>query len=230
MKVLITGGAGFIGSHLSELLLEADDEVWALDDLSTGISSNIHHLPGPRRLPSRRRLGALARGRERARPQVRRRLPPRCRRRRPADRRAAGPHAGHERPGHGDGARVLQPLRQAGPRRVELGGLRRPSRPRRRSPRTTAGSTARRPTSVALRRLEGDGRVSCARLPPGAGPRLRHRPPLQHGRAPPERPVRHGHPALRRPGARRRPLEIHGDGTQTRCSATCRTRSARSRG
>src|SRR6476659_5387265 len=41
MKVLVTGGAGFIGSHLSEALLERGDDVWALDDLSTGCLENI---------------------------------------------------------------------------------------------------------------------------------------------------------------------------------------------
>jgi nucleoside-diphosphate-sugar epimerase len=41
---LVTGGAGFIGSHLCELLLEAGSEVWALDDLSTGRLSNVEHL------------------------------------------------------------------------------------------------------------------------------------------------------------------------------------------
>jgi UDP-glucose 4-epimerase len=43
-KVLITGGAGFIGSHLSELLLADGAEVWVLDDLSTGSAENIEHL------------------------------------------------------------------------------------------------------------------------------------------------------------------------------------------
>lgn len=43
-KALITGGAGFIGSHLSELLLDAGLEVYALDDLSTGSLENIEHL------------------------------------------------------------------------------------------------------------------------------------------------------------------------------------------
>ena len=46
MRVLITGGAGFIGSHLSEAYLERGDEVWILDDLSTGGVRNIEHLRG----------------------------------------------------------------------------------------------------------------------------------------------------------------------------------------
>ena len=41
MRVLVTGGAGFIGSHLCEALLGAGSEVWALDDLSTGRLENI---------------------------------------------------------------------------------------------------------------------------------------------------------------------------------------------
>lgn len=44
MKILITGGAGFIGSHLAELLLDADHDVFVLDDLSTGSMDNIDHL------------------------------------------------------------------------------------------------------------------------------------------------------------------------------------------
>jgi UDP-glucose 4-epimerase len=46
MRVLITGGAGFIGSHLAEALLEARHEVFVLDDLSTGSIDNISHLKG----------------------------------------------------------------------------------------------------------------------------------------------------------------------------------------
>lgn len=44
MKVLITGGAGFIGSHLSERHLQRGDEVYIIDDLSTGSIENIEHI------------------------------------------------------------------------------------------------------------------------------------------------------------------------------------------
>jgi UDP-glucose 4-epimerase len=44
MRALITGGAGFIGSHLAERLLKRGDEVLLMDNLSTGSMENIRHL------------------------------------------------------------------------------------------------------------------------------------------------------------------------------------------
>jgi UDP-glucose 4-epimerase len=44
LKILITGGAGFIGSHLAERHLALGDEVFIIDDLSTGSIANIQHL------------------------------------------------------------------------------------------------------------------------------------------------------------------------------------------
>ena len=46
MKILITGGAGFIGSHLADKLIEDGHEITAIDNLSTGRYSNVEHLEG----------------------------------------------------------------------------------------------------------------------------------------------------------------------------------------
>lgn len=46
MRVLITGGAGFIGSHLADAYLQRGDKVSVIDDLSTGRIENIQHLKG----------------------------------------------------------------------------------------------------------------------------------------------------------------------------------------
>jgi len=46
MRVFITGGAGFIGSHLTDALIARGDEVTILDNLSTGSATNIAHLEG----------------------------------------------------------------------------------------------------------------------------------------------------------------------------------------
>ena len=46
MRALVTGGAGFIGSHLCEALVARGDTVSVLDDLSTGRFENIEHIPG----------------------------------------------------------------------------------------------------------------------------------------------------------------------------------------
>ena len=46
MRILITGGAGFLGSHLSDLLIGKGHEVVAMDNLITGRVENIAHLMG----------------------------------------------------------------------------------------------------------------------------------------------------------------------------------------
>jgi UDP-glucose 4-epimerase len=48
MRVLITGGAGFIGSHLADFLLKQGHSVVVIDDLSTGSLENVRHLVGRR--------------------------------------------------------------------------------------------------------------------------------------------------------------------------------------
>jgi UDP-glucose 4-epimerase len=49
MKILITGGAGFIGSHLADKLIADGHEITVIDDLSTGRYSNVEHLEGHER-------------------------------------------------------------------------------------------------------------------------------------------------------------------------------------
>ncbi len=46
MKTLITGGAGFVGSHLADKLIKAGDQITVIDDLSTGRYENVAHLEG----------------------------------------------------------------------------------------------------------------------------------------------------------------------------------------
>jgi len=45
-RIVVTGGAGFLGSHLSTLLIERGDEVVVVDDLSSGSTDNVAHLSG----------------------------------------------------------------------------------------------------------------------------------------------------------------------------------------
>ena len=147
-KALITGGAGFIGSHLSNCCSRTAGRSSSSTTCPPGQLAQ-HRAPAlAERLPPRRRLDPLARGRERGRAQVRRRLPPRRGGRRPPDRRAARPHDGHERPGHRDRARVLQQVRQARAGRLQLRGLRRPPRGAAARGGRPARSTGRRPRSA----------------------------------------------------------------------------------
>ena len=46
MRILVTGGAGFIGSHLCDALIARGDSVVCLDNFSTGQPDNVAHLAG----------------------------------------------------------------------------------------------------------------------------------------------------------------------------------------
>src|SRR5437660_4223194 len=48
MRILVTGGAGFIGSHLCDRLIERGDDVWSVDNLRLGRRQNIAHQTSPR--------------------------------------------------------------------------------------------------------------------------------------------------------------------------------------
>ena len=43
MKILVTGGAGFIGSHIVDMLVDRGDEVVVIDNLSTGVKENVNN-------------------------------------------------------------------------------------------------------------------------------------------------------------------------------------------
>ena len=52
MRILITGGAGFIGSHLCDLFLEQGHQVICMDNLFTGRTENVaHHFGDPHLIP-----------------------------------------------------------------------------------------------------------------------------------------------------------------------------------
>ena len=216
-SALITGGAGFIGSHLAERLLADGWEVFVLDDLSTGSERNVAHLREPPRLPLDRRLGAEVVGRERARAPLRRRLPPRGGGRRAADRRGAGAHARHEHPGHRDRARLLQRFgkRVLVASTSEVYGDRREPEPLVEDGRRMYGPTTSRRWAYAESKAldeflalayHQERGLDCVivRLFNTVGPRQSG----QYGMVIP----RFVSAALAG-----RPLEIHGDGTQTRC-------------
>ena len=241
VRALVTGGAGFIGSHLTEALLAAGHEVVVLDDLSTG----QRREPGGRGGPPAARGGRWGRSRTR----------PSC----------GSVMAGADVVYHlaaAVGVRLIldRPVGTIETNIVGTETLLRAAREER--PRVVLASTSevygkndRVPLSedddrvlgpddeepLELRVLEGDRRVPGAGVPPRVWAPRHHRPLLQHDRPPPDGPVRHGGPAIRPPGARRRPDHglrrrppvpmLHGRGRRgardDRALAGSRRRSAR---
>ena len=113
MRSLITGGAGFIGSHLAEALLRQGGTVAVIDDLSTGSIENIEHLKGHAGVLLRHRHDPEPPAHGRARRRRRRRLPPGGRGRRAADHREARPDDRDQHQGHGARPRARRQEAQA---------------------------------------------------------------------------------------------------------------------
>ena len=206
------------------------DEVYVLDDLSTGSLDNVAHLRGDPRFhlvvdsvlhPAV--VNELVN-------KVRRRLPPRSRGRSQDDRRAAGPDARVNLEGTETVLDACCKIRQAGARRLDVRGVRRPPERGRRSRETSRriyGATTQKRWAyadskamdefLALAYHEEHGLDAViVRLFNTVGPA-------------PDRHVRHGHPALRR-ARTRAATRSRSTATASRpdASATSRTRSGRS--
>ena len=217
MKALITGGAGFVGSHLAEALLARGDEVHVLDNLSTGSIENIEHLKAEPRfhyaIDSVMNEPVIAELVDR----VGRGLPPGRRGRRAADRREPGQHDRDQRARDRDGAEARQQEAQEGADRLDLGGLRQ-ERTRCRSARTAtwcwgrppraAGATPAARRSTSSWRSPTTRRSACRWWSRGCSTRSGPRQTGRYGMVIPNfvKQALLGHP-----------ITVFGDGTQTRC-------------
>ena len=208
-RIVITGAAGFIGSHLSEALLDRGHSVVGIDNLLTGDTANIAHLAEPglrvhqaRRHELHQRGGAGGRGAALGEPGEPDRLP-----------RAADSHAEGRRARHPQGARPGQGEERAVRDRLDVRGLRRSARASaegnllgQRQPHRPARRLRR---SEALRRGDDDG------LSPLSRARREDRAHLQH--------LRSAHAAARRP----RRAGVHEPGADA--ARTSRSSAAASR-
>ena len=195
VRVLVTGGAGFIGSHLCDFLLAQGCEVVCMDNLLTGSTDNIAHISDPRFLFVKHDVtnyivvdGPLDYVLHFASPASPDRLPG-----------AAHPDPQGGRARHPQGARAGQGEARPLPARLHLRGLRRSARaPAARGllgQRQPGGPARRLRRGQALRRGHDHG------LPPRARPRRAHRAHLQHLRPAHAAHRRARDPHLRAPGA-----------------------------
>ena len=177
MRVLVTGGAGFIGSHLCDFLLAKGCEVICMDNLLTGSTDNIAHHRDPRFLFVKHDVTnyIVVDGAARLRPALRE---PGLAHRLPG---AAHPDAEGRRARHAQGPRAGAGPRREVPARLHLRGLRRPARaPAARGvlgQREPGGPARRLRRGQALRRGHDHGlpprprrstRASCASSTPTA--------------------------------------------------------------
>ena len=201
--VLVTGGAGFIGSHLIERLLEGGHPVVALDDLSTGSLRNIQHLIGRRdfRFEQGSVLDRETVHRVMAEADVVMHLAA-----------AVGvkmvvehPMETIDRNVRGT-ENVLEAALRYG-RKVFIASTSevygKEARPAARRVPGDRRHHARRVDALVVRVLQGARRVSGPRVSPEQGAARRHRALLQHRGSATERRLRDGHPALRGLGADR---------------------------
>ena len=193
---VVTGGAGFLGSHLCDYLLEQGHRVICVDNLETGSLENIEHLARRRvrvRLPGRRR-------RDLDRRAGRLRLPPREPRepdRLPA---AAAADAEGRLAGHPQRARPRQVEARALPDQLDERGLRRPAG----APAARDVLGQRQPDRPArrLRRGQALRRGADDGVPQPAGRQHRDRADLQYLRSEDEEKRRPRDRHLPAPGAR----------------------------
>ena len=219
MTTLVTGGAGFIGSHLTESLLSGGEDVIVLDDLSTGSEQNLAAVldhPSLQFVKGSILDASLV------------------------DELVGQVHTVYHLAAAVGTFTILDKTLES--LRTNLHGTenvvdsRAPARRARSSSLQPARSTARTPrsgcgrTTTAILGSPLKNRWSYAAAKAidetlaylycdGARPPDRHRPAVQHGGSAPDRPLRHGDPAVRRPGARWRAAH-RVTGPATRCAAS----------
>ena len=229
-RCLVTGGAGFIGSHLVERLLELGHQVKILDDLSTGVRENLDRVAAHPRCELH--VGSITD------PVVLAEVIPGI------DviyhlAAAVGVKLVADDPVRTIETNIYPTELSAatgGPRQTArlFGFDQRSLRQESQGALDRGGRSVSRTdfaAAMGLRMFQGDRRVSGSGLSPQARAPSRRRPVLQRGRAAASRPLRDGHSAVCRPGARRR-ARSSSTTTAARCGAspTCARSSNASSG